>query len=332
MGSLRRSQDLFFAWRRGVPTNIVRGPVCVTDRRFASPRQPGANGQRYGLHDNMDRGARSPKVRVLVVGSSGVLGSTITSRFGDQLGWHVIGADVTDPRSVEVDDQLGLRDYVQLPKNGPMAEQASALYRGVKDFTRKENALLDAVVVASGGWAGDVVMGADTPPDSDDSVDPEEEYVRQSASACERMMRMNYQPVVSGGLVARRFVKANGLFVIIGASAALSPTPGMLGYGSSKAAAHHFLQSYGPGSMEEDGVASVGILPLMIDTPDNRRMLGGDAGDDRYSKMVKPVHIANEISDWIRQPHLRPHSGSLVKVIAKNNRQGRGGPAFHLVR
>jgi hypothetical protein len=29
-----------------------------------------------------------------------------------------------------------------------------------------------------------------------------------------------------------------GLFVIIGASAALSPTPGMIGYGSSKAAAH----------------------------------------------------------------------------------------------
>lgn len=244
----------------------------------------------------------------------------------------MIGADVTDPQSVEVDDQVGMRDYVQLPKDAPMADQASTLYRGVKDFIGKENALLDAVVVASGGWAGDAVMGAETP-GNDDSVDPEEEYIRQSASTCERMTRMNYQPVVCGGLVARRFVRANGLFVMIGASAALSPTPGMLGYGSAKAAAHHFLQSYGSGSMRDDGITSVGILPLMIDTPDNRMMLGGDdVGDDRYSKMVKPVHIANEISDWIRQPHLRPHSGSLVKVIAKNDRQGRGGPAFHLVR
>ena len=323
------------AWRRG-----IRGPLCHNDRaaagvsvrRFGSRRPPRANGQHYGLHESAGRGGRRPNVNVLVVGSSGVLGSTITARLGDQLGWHVLGADVTDPQSVEVDDQVGLRDYVQLPKDAPMADQASALYRGVEDYTGKENALLDAVVIASGGWAGDVVMGAETPTGNGDSVDPEEEFIRQSASTCERMMMMNYQPVVSGGLVARRFVRANGLFVMIGASAALSPTPGMLGYGSAKAAAHHFLQSYGLGSMQDDGITSVGILPLMIDTPDNRKMLGDDSGDDRYSKMVKPVHIANEISDWIRQPHLRPHSGSLVKVIAKNDRHGRGGPAFHLVR
>ena len=125
-----------------------------------------------------------------------------------------------------------------------------------------------------------------------------------------------------------------GLFVIIGASAALSPTPGMLGYGSAKSAAHHYLQSLGPTSQEENDTASVGILPLMIDTPANRAMLGAekDAGNDRYSKMVNPMHIANEIGEWIQHPHLRPHSGSLVKVISKNRRDGSGGAAFHLVR
>ena len=127
-----------------------------------------------------------------------------------------------------------------------------------------------------------------------------------------------------------------GLFCIIGASAALSPTHGMLGYGSAKSAAHHYLQSWGPASLQENGVTSVGVLPLMIDTPDNRAMVGGDdegeGGDERYSKMVKPMHIANEIGEWIKQPHLRPQSGSLVKVIAKNRRDGSGGAAFHLVR
>ena len=126
-----------------------------------------------------------------------------------------------------------------------------------------------------------------------------------------------------------------GLFCTIGASAALSPTSGMVGYGSAKSAAHHYIQSWGLTSMEEKGIKAVGILPLMIDTPANRDMLGGDdtdGGDDRYSKMVKPIHIATEIGEWLKQSRLMPHTGSLVKVIAKNRRDGTGGAAFHLAR
>jgi len=123
-----------------------------------------------------------------------------------------------------------------------------------------------------------------------------------------------------------------GLFCTIGASAALSPTPGMVGYGSAKSAAHHYLQSWGPKLLEENDINSVAILPLMIDTPMNRDMLGDDGEDERYSKMVKPIHIANEIGEWLKQPELMPHAGSLVKVIAKNRRDGSGGAAFHLVR
>jgi hypothetical protein len=94
-------------------------------------------------------------------------------------------------------------------------------------------------------------------------------------------------------------------------------------------------------------VTAVGILPLMIDTPVNRAMMhtnnttnSSSSGseekkeeeDEKYSKMVKPTHIAKEISEWITYPRLRPHSGSLVKVIAKNRKDGSGGAAFHLVR
>ena len=168
-----------------------------------------------------------------------------------------------------------------------------------------------------------------------EDVDVEEEYIRESTAVCEHMMKVNYYPVVAGGMIGQRFLNAgadtNGLFVIIGASAALSPTPGMLGYGAAKSASHHFLQSYGPSLTEENGSTSVGILPLMLDTPANRAMMdNGD--DDRYNKMVKPIHIANEIGEWIKHPHLRPHLGSLVKVIAKSRMDGSGGAAFHLVR
>ena len=96
-------------------------------------------------------------------------------------------------------------------------------------------------------------------------------------------------------------------------------------------------------------VTAVGILPLMIDTPANRAMMHNannssnssseekkeeeeEEEDEKYSKMVKPTHIAKEISEWITYPRLRPHSGSLVKVIAKNRKDGSGGAAFHLVR
>ena len=108
----------------------------------------------------------------------------------------------------------------------------------------------------------------------------------------------------------------------------------MIGYGSAKSAAHHFLQTWGSTCEQFNDATAVGILPLMLDTPANRSMMGGDEndGDDRYSKMVKPAQIAKEIGEWIDHPHLRPHSGSLVKVIAKNRKDGSGGAAFHLVR
>lgn len=121
-----------------------------------------------------------------------------------------------------------------------------------------------------------------------------------------------------------------GLFCIIGASAALSPTPGMVGYGAAKSAAHHYLQTWGPSAMDQNDVHAVGILPLMIDTPTNRDMIGNVGEDERYSKMVKPMHIAREIGEWLRLPSLMPHPGSLVKVIAKGGKGG--GAAFHLVR
>lgn len=285
------------------------------------------------------------------------------------MNWNVVGADILDPSNDVVQTSLqkkGLKEYIALPQDASVADLSVALYRGVSNYlmnhessssSSKRNQNLDAIICASGGWMGDVdkftyqysMMDNELLED----VDPEEEYIRESSEVCERMMKVNYYPVVAGGMIGQRFLNGgtdttngsgdgnggthtnNGLFVIIGASAALSPTPGMLGYGASKAASHHYLQSYGPLVTDENGSTSVGILPLMLDTPANRAMLGvddDDNDDDRFSKMVKPIHIANEIGEWIKNPHLRPHSGSLVKVIAKNRMDGSGGAAFHLVR
>lgn len=137
---------------------------------------------------------------------------------------------------------------------------------------------------------------------------------------------------------------ALGLFVVIGATVALSPTPGMLGYGLSKAGVHHFIQTLGETTGKAittrsrrqkarrlrkdseylDSLSVVGILPTTIDTPSNRvAMPHADFND-----WTKPIDIAKEIGTWIRKPPLRPHSGSLVKVHPSKEE----GATFTVVR
>lgn len=337
--------------------NFARG----THRSTNHQQQRGNRNDRFDTYSYDGNVIQKDTKNILIIGSSGILGKTLVSQFGNEKDWNVLGADVAvpalddiDPTSEEGGEELELNDYISLSKSGSLADLTGELYRGVSsnlqgdDDASKNSSKhnkLDAIICASGGWAGDVDIAnvmehhlADKANSGGlEDVDIEEEYARESAEVCERMMRMNYFPIVAGGQVGRRFMKRGGLFVIIGASAALSPTPGMLGYGSAKSATHHYLQSMGPASHQENDTTSVGILPLMIDTPTNRSMVddSGDKGsdtDERYNKMVKPIHIANEIGEWIKQPHLRPHSGSLVKVIAKSRRDGSGGAAFHLVR
>eukprot|EP00574_Skeletonema_japonicum_P013987 CAMPEP_0201720102 /NCGR_PEP_ID=MMETSP0593-20130828/5124_1 /ASSEMBLY_ACC=CAM_ASM_000672 /TAXON_ID=267983 /ORGANISM="Skeletonema japonicum, Strain CCMP2506" /LENGTH=401 /DNA_ID=CAMNT_0048210673 /DNA_START=54 /DNA_END=1257 /DNA_ORIENTATION=- len=339
-------------------------------RHFARPRRPsprklkrttskGGGGE--GHTNNNNNGIltnnpppKQPQKNILIIGSQGQLGKTLVSHFGNQMNWNVIGADVVDlnPENNEDDDIVvqskGMKEYISLPQDGSVADLSVALYRGVSNYLSPNKSAnnnnksaargLDAIICASGGWMGDIdkfnFQHAIQDNELLEDIDVEEEYIRESTLVCEHMMKVNYYPVVAGGMIGQHFLHNdgnNGLFVIIGASAALSPTPGMLGYGAAKSASHHFLQSYGPSLTEENGSTSVGILPLMLDTPANRAMMDGNGNDDRYSKMVKPIHIANEIGEWIKHPHLRPHSGSLVKVIAKSRMDGSGGAAFHLV-
>lgn len=135
-----------------------------------------------------------------------------------------------------------------------------------------------------------------------------------------------------------------GLFVVIGATAALSPTPGMLGYGLGKTGAHHFVQTLGEISGKSattksrrrkarklrrnneylDTLSVVGILPTTIDTPSNRKAMP----DHDFSQWTRPEDIAAEIGTWVQLPPMRPHSGGLVKVFPNK----AGGACFNLVR
>jgi dihydropteridine reductase len=119
----------------------------------------------------------------------------------------------------------------------------------------------------------------------------------------------------------------------------------MLGYGLSKVGAHHFVQTLGDSTGKAvtpkakrkssrklqarqhgeylDSLTVVGILPTTIDTPSNRDAM--PKAD--FNKWTQPGDIAQEIGTWITKPPLRPHSGSLVKVVS-----GSDGATFHLAR
>ena len=166
---------------------------------------------------------------ILVIGSSGVLGKSLVSTLGgSKLQWNVIGADVTPTSSTGVEDD----NYVYLPGDTSLSNLTGELYRGVSHILRQhqgsgsgsgsggesQESKLDAIICASGGWAGDVDMNtmmenhvAEVNSASElEDVDLEEEFARESAEVCERMMRMNYYPIVAGCQVGRRFMKRGG--------------------------------------------------------------------------------------------------------------------------
>ncbi len=180
-----------------------------------------------GIDDDRLGGGRR---NVLIVGSSGVLGRALASHFSGGSRWNVVGADVTT-NDIDVDDgeKVGddgsggrlLTEYVRLPMGGSLSDLSGALHRGVSAYVRggggvgktsssysSSSSLLDAVVIAAGGWAGDVPV-ADYDDDKDD--DGAKQAMR-SAEVCERMIRMNYFPVVAGSLVGLRFMKRGGTF------------------------------------------------------------------------------------------------------------------------
>ena len=274
--------------------------------------------------------------KALVLGSSGALGTAVSRFLSRELGMFVVGADVLElPNESDWD----LDDFVAMPhfrKHSSLSELTTHLTKGVGMALGHEE--IHAVVVASGGWQGDPSL-----PGEGASQEEVEAGAASYGEYIEKMMRMNLYPVVAAGYVAQRYMAENGLFVVIGATAALSPTPGMMGYGLAKTAAHHYVQTLGATTglavtsksqrkesrelrREDkylDTLTVVGILPTTIDTQSNRMAM--PKAD--FSQWTKPIDIAKEVGTWMKTPALRPHSGSLVKV-----QSGHDGSQFHLVR
>lgn len=271
----------------------------------------------------------------LIIGSSGSLGSTIASHLKSHHNCIVIGSDIHPPSIDRVDC---IDAFIQLPnENISIDNLIDGLKNGIRKLTDDEDDAdngkfeFDAIICASGGFA------------MDDSLSKNDEISTNASSVgtvYENMMQMNYYPVVAAGEIAKAYMTSSndGLFVVFGAVAALTPSPGMVAYTSSKVAAHYYVQTLGAMTGKAltkeykiqrnhelgmkmrrsgrylDSLSALAILPIMLDTESNRVALP----NDDYSNWTKTIDVAKEIGSWIEMPEIRPHSGSLVKVTTKN--------------
>ncbi len=277
----------------------------------------------------------------LVLGSSGSLGSAVASQLKNYHDCVVIGSDLYPPS----EDRVGCIDaFIQLGEHDSDDITVDQLIHGLQDGIANlysdaggSGVELDAIICASGGFA----MDDDGNADGDGDGDGDGDSAGAGGKVYQDMLKMNYYPVVAAGEIAKQHMTTSnqGLFVVIGAAAALSPAPGMVAYASSKVAAHYYVKTLGAMTGRAlkkehkvqrksevgldvrrkniclDSMTALALLPIMLNTQANREALP----EEDFSNWTEPSDIANEIGTWLDTPAIRPHSGSLVKVSTEDN-------------
>jgi len=221
----------------------------------------------------------------LVYGGTGQLGNVIVKAF-KHAGWKVFSADLRASETA---------DHSIVFKQAP-ADDATSVLTSVA--SNAKDGKLDAVIVVAGGFAmGDI---------KDDGV----------FATLDKMYNFNVVSSVSGAHVAAKTLREGGLLVLTGAEGALRPTPHFIGYGVSKAATHHLLASLSsPQGGLPNNATAVGILPITLDTPQNRR----DMPTSNFDNWTPLETVADVLVKWASGKE-RPKSGSKV-VIKTENKQ-----------
>ena len=117
--------------------------------------------------------------------------------------------------------------------------------------------------------------------------------------------------------LAAQFLRPGGLLVLPGAAACVKGTPWALTYGAMKAAVHHMVSSLGQsGNGLPEGALTVGIAPVMLDTPANRAAMP-DANRNTWT----PVDaVADKVYEWANREEI-PEKGTVYKIVTDNSRK-----------
>jgi len=131
----------------------------------------------------------------------------------------------------------------------------------------------------------------------------------------ERMLSFNLRSSVSASHVASHCLKEGGLHVLTGAYGALTPTPGFLAYGMSKSATHHLIESLAQeGSGMPKNCVVLGLLPVMLDTVQNRK----DMPSANFDDWTKLDEVAEQLVSWSNGT--RPANGSMIAIKTENKK------------
>eukprot|EP00002_Diphylleia_rotans_P019353 TRINITY_DN3748_c0_g1_i1.p1 TRINITY_DN3748_c0_g1~~TRINITY_DN3748_c0_g1_i1.p1 ORF type:complete len:194 (+),score=26.43 TRINITY_DN3748_c0_g1_i1:64-645(+) len=180
---------------------------------------------------NTKRGTTTvSKKHVVIVGASGELGTAVSSAFIKE-GHNVYGISSRPSHT-----------SVHIPLNQALSYAESS--KGAFDELSKHIEKVDAVICLAGGWAGGSA--------GDEGV----------FESLEKMYQANMRSALLAAHIATRLLKKDGLLVMTGSAAAMSPTPSMVAYGMTKCATMHLMDSIAHDSSMSQPFRSVMILPV----------------------------------------------------------------------
>uniref|UniRef100_A0A6A7GBS9 Dihydropteridine reductase n=1 Tax=Hirondellea gigas TaxID=1518452 RepID=A0A6A7GBS9_9CRUS len=228
--------------------------------------------------------------RILVYGGDGALGRAVIHRFRVAK-WQTYCVDYRPNAfahyNFTIEDRIAGQDWN--PNSG-----------AINDFLESQPKL-DCVVNVAGGWTPGSISDA--------------EIFQQ----CESMWKQNMTSSIAASSLAANYLRESGLLILTGAEAALGPTPDMIAYGLVKSAVHHMTKSLASpngGLPKDSAVAS--LLPVMIDTPSNRKA-AGESGPVDYSTWTPTADIANQIFSWTEKDR-QPVNGGFYVFKTKNHK------------
>ncbi|XP_055342267.1 dihydropteridine reductase-like [Paramacrobiotus metropolitanus] len=222
--------------------------------------------------------------KVIVYGGRGALGNAIVQHFKAQ-GWWVGSVDL------HANDEA--HGNVAITKHDSLLEQEQEILAGVKNLVG--DGQVDAILCVAGGWAGGNIADKDFVKNTDLVL---KQSVWSSVIACR---------------LSSAYLKPGGLLTLTGANSATEPTPGAVGYGLAKAAVHQLVKTLGAkGSGLPENSTAVAILPVMLDTPMNRKWM--PTAD--FSTWTSLDYVADLLRQW-SEGKTRPNNGSLVALITE---------------
>ncbi|KAJ8687032.1 hypothetical protein QAD02_022826 [Eretmocerus hayati] len=225
--------------------------------------------------------------KVLVYGGKGALGSACVNTFKSK-NWWVGSIDMKQNEAADANI------VVNVEQN--LIEQEQNILSQVKEILGDDK--VDGVICVAGGWAGGNAANKD--------------FVKNS----DLMWKQSVWSSVIAAKIASQYLKEGGFLSLTGAKAATEGTPGMIGYGMSKAAVHQLTKSL---ALDDGGLPPkslvASILPITLDTPMNRKWMP-KADTTTWTPLE---FVADLFWKW-SQNEGRPPNGSLLQLVTKNSK------------